>query len=139
MSGCMLMSFLLYHQTTRFRGRSKSYREGGRCKMRPGRMIPNQGKSMKEQGSDTLSDQDLISLMICPLNELLPGLCLNYCTYTSSLLVSPSVFIASCPTTLVARPIFLVTTTNDLYVLHYIICKFTIGRFPTAYWTWSLF
>lgn len=37
-------------QTTRSRDRSASCRVGGRCKTRPGHMIPSQGKRMKERG-----------------------------------------------------------------------------------------
>lgn len=40
----------LYRQTTRSRGRLMSCGEGGQCKMRPGPMIPNQGKRIKEPG-----------------------------------------------------------------------------------------
>lgn len=42
----------LHLQTTRSRDRSESCREGRRCKTRPGRMIPNQGKRMTKQGRD---------------------------------------------------------------------------------------
>ncbi len=48
----MCACFPFHHQTMRSRDRSMSCREGGRCKTRPGRMIPNQGKRMKEQGHD---------------------------------------------------------------------------------------
>lgn len=56
----------LHHQTTRSRDRSMSCREGGRCKTRPGRTIPNQGKRMKEQGPDA---------KLQPLKQPLTGIC----------------------------------------------------------------
>lgn len=56
----------LHHQTTRSRDRSMSCREGGRCRTRPGHMIPNQGKRMKEQGPDA---------KLQPLKQPLTGIC----------------------------------------------------------------
>lgn len=47
-----LCSHPLPHQTTRSRDRLGSCREGEKCKMRPERMIPKQGKRMKEQCHD---------------------------------------------------------------------------------------